>query len=384
MSIAIIISSTLFALWGLQVVRHDLDTCKIPNAQIIYGLKLIGIFLGVFLLFTISGYMGNSKGYLLWSFYGVYIIHFLLSCIFGIMLWYCEIWPAGDAKFYIVCSAALPIVLPTVHGYPYTLFFYLLINIFVLAAFWSLANFFFVGFNSGNIGKFFADIYGNIIQEYKHLQSKYNGNKLLLIFLGMLVMFLMQKTISLSVRHGITNIIGNTSILFFTIFVLWEKITALFKKKWWIIFSGVFYVLYFVIGYYLFKEQLYSMLYEAFWDTLKLSLTIVLLRKFAVFLMEQADMQTVYPEELKPGMILSPKSRDIVFWDPNFGKDADTYIKDGLTEIQIQLLRKTCKDQKIENFRLEIIKGRPFAIWIFIGSLLTILFKANIAALILK
>ena len=146
------------------------------------------------------------------------------------------------------------------------------------------------------------------------------------------------------------------------------------------------YALFLGLGLYFFPDQLIELLETAFIDMLKLSVFIMLVRRFAVFLMEQADLQAVYPEQVRPGMILSEKSRSIVRGDPNFEEDFDTFVKEGLTPVQVMVLQSHAERLRkvVPDFKYEVIKGRPFAGWILLGAILTVLFRNNIAIMLFR
>ena len=78
------------------------------------------------------------------------------SAAAGVILWYAEVWPAGDAKFFMLVSAALPLADPYLRGFPNYLFLNLLINIFVAAAFWAVGGYLASGFTSVAPADFFA------------------------------------------------------------------------------------------------------------------------------------------------------------------------------------------------------------------------------------
>ena len=387
-----IIAGAIFLMWGLDVVSHDLNTCKIPNTKIIAGLKILFGFLLANIILTISIYfnlfmplLSGVTGYV-WNFYLLWLLHSFLVIFFGVILWNTGVWPAGDAKFFIVLGLALPFVNSHISGFPLRTFFFFMVNIFVSSAFWAFGTFFLAGMQKMESKAFFKSVYSNFLVEIQEMRKKYKPWQILFILSGILVLFLVQRTISLTVKLSIARNVSDPAILFFFIFLIWDKLTPIFQKKWWIILSGVAYSLFFAIGLYFFPEKLYELVETAFIDMLKVSIFIMLVRRFAVFLMEQADMQVLYPEQLKPGMILSEKSRSIVKGDPNFDEDYESFVKDGLTPIQVTVLQNKAKVLRklIPDFKIEVIKGRPFAGWILLGAVLTVLFRQNIAVMLFR
>lgn len=386
------LAGVVFLLWGMSVVSHDLNTFKIPNAKIKLGFKIVLAFLILHLALTLCikfdllmPFLSSARGFAL-HFYPAYFLHVFLIAFFGILMWHTDVWPAGDAKFYIVLGAALPLVNPNLGGFPTRTFFYFLVNVFVSSAFWAFGTFFISGLQKMESRAFFFSVYDNFLKEIEILRQKYKGWQLLFVLSGILLLFLIQRTISLTVRLSIAKHLADPSVLFFVIFLIWDKLTPLFQKKAWLIFSGVCYAMFLGLGLFFFPEKLIELVETAFIDMLKLSVFIMLVRRFAVFLMEQADMQLLYPEQLKPGMILSEKSRSLVRGDPNFEEDFDTFVKEGLTPVQVMILQSNAARVRktVPDFKYEVIKGRPFAGWILLGAILTVLFRNNIAIMLFR
>lgn len=390
MRIVLILFSAIFAIWGLSVVNHDINTCKIKNVSIITGMKLAALLLAIHIVFTIIGTNPglmpkvNVETFLLPSFYASYILHFFLASAFAILLWYADSWPAGDAKFFIVVASIIPLLNPNVSGFPTKTFFYFMINVFVAASFWAFGTFFLSGLQKMDRRSFFDGVYYNFLSEIDKLKKKYKGWQIIFVLSGMLVFFLLQRTISLTVRFAAAKLVSDPAVMLFLLFLLWDKISPLFQKKGWIIFSFIFYASFVVLGYIYFPDKLIELAETAFIDALRLSVLIVFLRRFVVFLMEQADLQLLYAEQLRQGMILSDKSRDSLKGDPNF--EDESFIKEGLTELQVQILKDNAVNfrKTVPNFRYEVIKGRPFAGWIFLGAIITLIFRQNIAIFLFR
>lgn len=387
MSIILYSTAAVFAIWAIDIVAHDMRTCKIKNSKLIVGLKILAGFLLLHIVLTAAAEIGVYSGISLKpAFYTAYIIHIAFIIVFGVLLWIGEIWPAGDAKFFIVVGAMLPLIRPDLHGFPMRAFFYFLINIFVAAAFWASGTFLLSGLQNFNRKAFFNSFYTNLLSEIRRLREKYKSWQLLFVLSGLLVLFLLQRTISLTVRLTVARIVYDPAVLFFALFLLWDKLAPVFRKKAWIVFTAIFYALFVILGYIFFPDKLFELVETAFVDCLKFSVFIVTVRRLVVFLVEQADLRFFYPEQLQLGMILSENSRALVRNDPNFNQDFDSFVKDGLTEVQIKILRDNAQRlrEKIPNLRYEIIKGRPFAGWIFLGAIISLLFRDNIAHLLFR
>ena len=100
------------------------------------------------------------------------------------------------------------------------------------------------------------------------------------------------------------------------------------------------------------------------------------------FLMEKKDIVHLCPGELQPGMILSSKSARTLKQNTAFEGAFDDCFKDGLSEEQVGLIRGWLGKLAVPDPRIEMVKGRPFAAWIFAGAVITLLFDKNIVKLL--
>ena len=111
----------VFAVWAVTVVNIDMALKKIPNAKLVLGGRLLLLALGLELLNTYMGERGVVSSYLNWNFYLLWCAHLFWAVLAGALLWYAEIWPAGDAKFFILVAAWLPLVNPSLKNFPHFL-----------------------------------------------------------------------------------------------------------------------------------------------------------------------------------------------------------------------------------------------------------------------
>ncbi len=137
----------LFVLLGLVVSYEDWKERKIRNRWILAGLGLCAAFLTFFLVNSALGYGGVRLAsnydeavlldighyYMPWGYYARLALHAALSFACAYALWRYSVWPAGDAKLFIVFALILPLVNPNLPGFPRMLFVVMLINIFVPA-----------------------------------------------------------------------------------------------------------------------------------------------------------------------------------------------------------------------------------------------------------
>lgn len=124
----------LFCCLWFVIGRTDLRDQKIRNRHLLLGAVLGLFFYGVLLAHTLAGWEGWTEQFLVGVFYRDALLHVLLSVLAALLLWWHCLWPAGDAKLFILLSALLPILRVTGGFDPWRSPLLELINIFIPAA----------------------------------------------------------------------------------------------------------------------------------------------------------------------------------------------------------------------------------------------------------
>ena len=368
-----------FTAWAASVVSRDLATRKIPNAAIKTGLQLLGAALAAFVVYTCLGYAGRAQSYMNAGFYPLFALHVFWSVLSGLILWYAEVWPAGDAKFFMLVSAALPLANPFLRNFPNYLFISLLINIFVAAALWILGSFIASGFSAASPADFFAEVWSDVKKRLSALSAGTSRLAAGVCLLNMGVIFLLQQIFAMEARGFIGKFFGRSDLLFFFMFMLWDKIGGVFGSRRWVYISAASYALYFIGGYFLFPEHLWLLAVGALKNVVRFSLLLFFGRFMLEYLMEKKDTFYVTARELEPGMMLSTKAARILKHNPVFEGAFDDCFKDGLTEEQVAELKGWLTKLPVPDPKVEVVLGRPFAGWIFAGAVLSLILDRNLA-----
>lgn len=379
------ISLFVYVIWGISVVREDLESGKILNKKIIFAIKTTFILLLIHIANTISGYLGLSTNYLTIKFYQYYIIHIFYSIVFSYILWYGEIWPAGDSKFFIANMLFIPLINYKIKGFPSYLWITAMINIFVIAAIFSLFryirnNISLLNNKNPNAFKEIKEIYINRIKE---MDIKSPGN-ILKIF-SVFSIFTYKQFLNIILQKYIFNIFHRTDIFFFIMFFLWQKILKFFKSKIWsyIIIGGYIILLTTII----FLPSPIEFIKNIFLNAIKNTFTfggIYFIGK-TIFedLIESHNKYYALKEEIKPGMILSSKELEIFRQNPVFEGIFNDHFRDGLTKEQAEALIKWMERHPDKNVKLEFVRSYPFASGIFVGCLFELIFQIEITRLLL-
>ena len=371
-----------FTAWAASVVSRDLATRKILNSSIRTGIKLLAAGLAAFGLYTWSGYAGRSQSFLTYGFYGMFFLHLFWSALAGIILWYAEIWPAGDAKFFILVSAALPLVNPYIKNFPGFLFLSLLINIFVAASFWAVGSHIASGFASASPSDFFSEIWADFKERLAGLSAGKNKIGVAVSALNLGFLFLLQQILSMEARGFISRFMSRADLLFFFLFILWDKVGDVFRSRRWVYLSAACYLFYFFLGYFLFRERLWLLFVTAGSNLFRFGLLLFFGRFMLEFLMERKDTRYLSVAELEPGAVLSSKAAREFKANPVFEGLFDDCFKDGLTEEQVAAVREWLKKLPVRDPKVEVVRGRPFALWIFAGAALLLALDRNIVGLL--
>jgi hypothetical protein len=385
-----------------NVSLEDFKRNQIRNTWLVLGLKsvilTILVFLSVSLLNAFLGHLENStasyvigkivsvfyfgvKTKVVLKFYLFYSVHVVFLILASVLLWKIKVWPAGDAKLYILLGAMLPLVSPNISYFPYTLFLAYLINIFIPPGLFYICRLF------GNLfGIIFKEreidirisLWKGLVKKVKSKWSKIRPNFFGYVYL--LVNFFILTSLSQVLRFYIYKFlsqrIGVEAILFAVLFLTWDKIVEKLMRKsttvaFLIIFGG-----YLTVMALFFPDHLSQGLLDGVFMMLRFGVLLMVMKSAIKYHFESSEVYSVPVDELKPGMILSRKTLSYIKKDYQFGKECfrDDYC-DGLTPSQIELLGKWFKERAEKDEKhveVEMAKFNPFAVWVCVGAFITL------------
>ncbi|MEF3280834.1 MAG: hypothetical protein K6357_07715 [Elusimicrobiota bacterium] len=378
------ISLAAYLLWGVSVIKEDRETGKIKNSKILLAFKITGILIFANLINTVVGYYGKSSNYLNFIFYKQYMIHIFYSIIFSLVLWYGEIWPAGDSKFFIANILFLPLIRYDLKGFPNYIWITTLINIFVFSAFFSVFyylkdNIALLKAGDNNAFKEIKEFYLNKIKKIK-----WNSPSALFSIFGILSIFAYKQMFNLILGRYVFNIFHRTDIFFFLMFFLWPKISQFLRTRLWkyimILMYAIMILAVFVVSNPL--QFIYDILLTAIKNTFKFGSIFFLGKIIFEQIIETHNTYYVTASDIKPGMVLSSNELEILRTNEVFKGLFDDMFKDGLNEEQVDALKKWMENHPDKNIKLKFVKARPFAEGIFLGCLFEIIFNINLVSLL--
>lgn len=378
-----ILSLLIYLIWALDIVKYDLENNKIPNKKIIKGFKILLFLFSLSFIASVMGEKGINISYFKFEFYKMYALNFFLSLFAALVLWYGEIWPAGDAKFFVLVLSFIPFINENAAGFPRHLWLSILINIFFVSGILAIVKFIVETFQLWRRED--DNAFLEIRQAIEKAKKWINENnileasiKALIVILSVGIVFIAHQVVNIYLRKFIISHFKRTDIFYFIMFFLWDKLSILFQNKIWKIILFSLYILYFLFGWLYFRMELLNYIQIAFSNVLKFGIILLIGRFVFEYLIERRNVVFVSKEELKPGMVLSSKEVKTLRTDSDLKELFEDYFKDGLSVEQVEGLKKWLEKHPVKDAKLEVIKGRAFGLWIFLGSLIEIIFNKNI------
>lgn len=356
------ISILFIILLCAYVTWMDIKTGKIKNKIILFG--ILGSFILNLIFILISNIFSEYK---FWGllYYKELIINLIIAIIVSYIFWFKRLWSAGDAKLFIVIVLLLPLTFYKNGFLPYFPAFALLFNIFFSASVFYLIIMLYdlyINFSYNKLSNSIREIFIKIKKNnYRNYFVRINIFFLLFIFMSQTSKYF--STILLSflyfliiyyIRKFIYNIARSTFgplVYFLTLICVLMYYLKIFSLEYTINFLPNFLIIFIIF------------------------FTVRLISEFYINRNEEIKLKV---EELKPGMVLA--NRSIKKY-----KDKDTVgeiMPDGLTKEQVRCIKNS---YKYEGWKyVYIYKTIPFGIWVFIGTVVTILLKENLYHFLLR
>ena len=363
-----------------RILKEDREKGKIPNKDIILGMKIVFILLFINLLNSVLGKMGYNKSYLTFIYYKFYFINFLYSFIFSYILWYGEIWPAGDSKFFILNILFLPLINFNLNGFPHYLWISLLVNIFIVSAFVSI--FIYIKQNISLLHSGDSDAFSEVKKIYFEKLKKINfkSPRIYLSILSIFALFTYKQMVNLFIQNYIIKIFHRTDIFFFILFFLWPKISSFFKTKYWKFILIFLYLILFLTT--LIKpdplEYIKTITKIALLNSLKFSAILFIAKTIFEDILESSNTYCASKQDINEGMVLHSAELQIIKENPIFKGLFDDCFKDGLNSEQVNALKDWLSRLPQQNPKLRFVKTKPFAFYIFLGSIIQMIINKNI------
>lgn len=232
---------------GFITSYQDFKESKIKNKWILLGLSWG---LGIYVLFLIWSFIAPflaqtySKHFtfVLPSYILKVLINSAIALIVGYVLWYFDLWSAGDAKLFFVFSLLLPLKYYWRSALPYFPSFALLINIFVPALLFLMGQNLFYFLKTFSVSKITGFWRNNLL--------KFKTNYLLYLkeVLGFLLIFAIFQIIKYELGSWLGRFGQWQTLAFLLVMAAQKPLTTIFKKTWVLILVLLGVVFYLTVG----------------------------------------------------------------------------------------------------------------------------------------
>ena len=385
----------------LFVAREDYQTFKIRNTRILQVL-LVGVlyYATVFfpeayaLYFLPEGWQVALPSF---SDFAFALKSVGVSAFVAIILWYFDLWGAGDAKLFIALSFSVPSFFLQAHALHVFPAFALLVNIFFLTFLILVCKFLYFPFsyfafswrNKNLFLKMGVWAKKSIKDWFTVDQIKRHGLYLIgFLSIYMIFQFFRSYVVQYLGVDGFDNYPFILSI--FALFVLFYHGRKLLNNVYFIavissIAFGYLVHLFFTVSTEVFVQTLITLIVLG----TCIRLIIHMLIWLYVFYIHFMETESIPVQKLKPGMIIDTMPAEFLGYEPL--KDyLKTLKRKKLTAYSVKKLNKLFQEyfeyqsgkEVIE--KLQVYKLTHFGIWFFVGTMLTVILKGSIFHYILS
>ncbi|MBU1255663.1 hypothetical protein KKH35_02210 [Patescibacteria group bacterium] len=371
MQIEIIDKLFLPMLFFIGIVTSWEDFCfsKIRNKWIILGtIFSIAVLAG----FAVCNLVVGSFYIIPWDYFSKVILNSFLALLIGFLLWRYGMLAAGDAKLFFVFSLLLPLKYYWKSYLPYFPSFVLLMNIFFPVLFFIFLKASWYAFKS--LIKFFKSKPTFKMDQLINLLIKDKDiGGLIKISLGFIAIFLFVEKLRGLVAPWIVLYLPNEGFLFLLLFIAYRPLfTYLRKSKVVLILALLFLVVYLGQGMIYTPQEIIIELSRTIKMVFIFLVGLQLLRKLFNYYTKNATLKKIKINELEVGMSLVIDDEKDKDKKPELG----TVFGGGFNQSQVDLAKKWAKQNNIKE--IEIYERFPFAYWMFLGVIITIILKGSL------
>ncbi len=362
----------VFAALGLLIAYEDFKTHKIRNVRILSGLAVCALGYAAFLgvrLWTGSGVPLD--------FFGRAAVHALLSVIIALSFWQTDIWPAGDAKLFILAAILLPLIDLHPPRFPHALFLVLLINIFIPCMLFTLL---YIVFRYSRKWMEGTTSPGWLVLQWRDfIQAKVRAlaPQDMKLLLGFLSLFLAGTAVRFVLLRASSYWLTLHALFYLLLYLYWDPLSSLMKNKMGtaLIFLSAAYL---ALGAAFFPAALGAHLRYAFGVYAGFGGLFMLLRVVLEAGTKALEGRVIDAAGVQAGMVPLDLKLDPSFHWEDFGP----LSRDGLSAEQAEQLRAWAQPLP-PALRLITVSGdnRAFAGWIIGGTVLTLIIRMDVLRL---
>lgn len=376
----------LFVSLASIISFEDWRERKIRNSLISLGLLACGAGLLLLLANSVLG-VNHARFWLLGEyylplrFYPRLLVHVGLSLAAGVAFWRWAIWPAGDAKFFALAAFFAALIDPNLPGFPLLLSLILLINIFVPAGLlftaetlvklaWAIPRLREVDWPKRL--KAWADVISIRCREAWPYRTEY-----LMLGVNLFAFFFALQIGSARFGRLLPEPWGSLAV-FTLMFAFWGRLTMVLRDKR--VGAAAFAAICASapLGAAYLGWDARAGLAASFRMVFNFGMLLSVGRVVFHWIIERDSLRELKPENLKYGDILSDSTWAAISAERDLaGKMGPRYV-DGMSHADVAALKGWLESRKASDY--SVYHTIPFALWIFLGTLLTISYRGSVVA----
>ena len=281
-------------IFGTLVSFGDIRSSKIKNIHIVWGIFCTVILNLLLLIILKLRIIEGFENFLLMDYYIAFFLNIFISIFIALLLWYLDLWAAGDAKFFIVLSALLPLVFYEHEIIKYFPGFTFLFNIYIPVFLYIFLKSIFLFLRNGliKLRKF----------SFSKSISTFRPTKKTFIYFSLLFLFVMLSNFFANIFSEVRYAGLLVFVLPFLFYSHLQKLLLKFKIVPYLIF------VLFVLFVYLVKIAIFDIFVSIF----IFMILINFLKIFVSDFLEENELKSVERSDLREGMILSREYMKII------------------------------------------------------------------------
>jgi hypothetical protein len=357
---------SLILFFGAVTSYEDLRIGKVRNKWIVSGLFIASI---AWLLFFVFNQV--SLNYL-----GLLLLNFCCATIFSFLLWRFSSWAAGDAKMFILYSLMTPLYFYS--DYYINIFpsFIIIFNTFLILLTCLFFQSIFFGLNRvkqkiKNQDNFLWSVKKRIPQGKIFFQS-------LVKFLPSFLLFMISVTLSYQylINFYQFSFLLYQALAIALVIIFSRQIIILNQRPYAGLFNFCLFLVFLLLGLWWNYERTLLMTFNLFSVVLVFLICFPFLKKIITFYLDKQRGKMIEIKNLSAGMVLKAETIKILKIEENIENNLI-----GISQEEVDLVISQAQAQKIEKISIE----RPFyfAVWLFIGELVTLSIQGTILSYIL-
>ncbi len=321
------------------------------------------------------------------------ILNTVIALVVAFLMWRFNAWAAGDAKLFVVYALLLPLKYYWKSYLPYFPSFVLLINIFIPIFLYLLFRSCFYYFKFIYLRLTKTDNKNKLLKNSrarkKTDKKKASWEKIksmIVMFLGFIGIFLVFGLFQEPIKEHFAIDISSLQMFIFAALIIFSgALSKIFQKP--LTFKIIIISLAIILGYGFISSP--NATWQTIYQTVKIMavfmVILTLFRKLIDFYVLKTGLEEIKIRDIKPRINLTEETlgelkKDKKYYDKCIG----LIYPGGLTLEQAVAVKKWFqKNQQNKTGTISIYKPFPFVIWMFVGVIITLIFKSSLLHLFL-